>query len=420
MATAFMKRNHATVWLPPRAVGERAFANDAVLWIAKTQSTGVGMSIERCSLEALEGLKSVNLILDPRDVTLMPAQLPLLPAAKLQKAIPNILEEQILQDPSACSFALSPTAPDGSRTVAIIDRAWLEFVMGAFERRGLGITAVWPVQLTLPLATASWSIACLNDSVAVRSGLFTGLGWNASADPASREQAIEAALTTAHRALPAETPLPTKITAFCDDPAWTGPIERAAQRLGITVKTMGLMSAKACPIDLSESRQASASQRWLANIDWRAWRLPLGLAAASLMVFIVGLNLHWAQLARERTTLKASLERKFKQTFPNTPLVVDPVLQMQRQLGSLRTRSGQSGPDDFEPLLIKMVLSLAGRNDLIAGLEYRDGRVRLRFTPTAVESRTSRDALAEAFRRQGLNLKFDGEGLATALVSPVG
>ena len=419
MATAFMKRNHATVWLPSRTVGERAFANDAVLWVAKTQSSGVGMSIERCSLEALTGLKSVNLIVDARDVTLIPAQLPSLPAAKLQKAIPNILEEQILQDPAACAFALSPTASDGSRTVAIVDRAWLEFVMGAFERRGLGITAVWPLQLTLPLETATWSIACINDSVAVRSGLFTGLGWNASADTASREQAIEAAVATAHRALPVDSPMPSKVTVYCDDVQWQEPVTRAAQRLGLEFKTLGLLSAKACPIDLSQSRQASASQRWLANIDWHAWRLPLGLAAASLVVFLVGLNLHWAQLAGERVGLKASLERKFRQSFPNTPLVVDPVLQMQRQVGTLRTRSGQSGPEDFEPLLIKMVQSLGGRNDVIAGLEYRDGRVRLRFTPTAVESRTSRDALAEAFRRQGLNLKFDGEGLATALVSPV-
>lgn len=143
------------------------------------------------------------------------------------------------------------------------------------------------------------------------------------------------------------------------------------------------------------------------------------MAAACLALFLLGLNLHWAQLARERTSLKASLERKFKQTFPNTPLVVDPVLQMQRQLGSLRTRSGQSGPDDFAPMLLKMVQSLGGRNDLVAGLEFRDGRIKLRFTPTAVESRTSRDALAEAFRRQGLNLKFDGDGLATAVVSLV-
>ncbi len=196
-------------------------------------------------------------------------------------------------------------------------------------------------------------------------------------------------------------------------------MNRVATKLGLDVTVTNLQATRTCVVNLLDGRPSSAGQRWVGSIDWRAWRLPLSLAAACLAAFLIGLNLHWAQMVRERNALKAGLERKFQQTFPNTPVIVDPMLQMQRQVSTLRSRSGQSAPEDFGPLLAKLPAALNGRNDAVAAVEYREGRLRMRFSPTFVESRASRDGLIDAFRRQGLLLKFDAEGQATASVSLV-
>lgn len=410
-----MKKNHATVWVPPRTVGERAFAAGALLWTARMQGAGKVAPIERNSLDSLTGLKSVNLVFDARDVSLLSARLPPLPPAKLQRALPNIVEEQILQDVGSCAFAVGGASRESEKLVAVIDKAWLEFVLGAFERRGLWVTAAWPAQLTLPMESDTWALMCVNDGVAVRTAPASGFGWVAALDAAGRAEAIEAALLAAAKG----GELQRQLTVFCEDTGWTEPIEQVASKLDLDITIAGLQATRICSVNLLDGRPSTASQRWIGNIDWRAWRLPLGLAAACLLAFLVGLNMHWAQMARERTTLKASLERKFQQTFPNTPVIVDPILQMQRQVATLRSRSGQSAPEDFGPLLAKLPAALGGRNDAVSGVEYREGRLRLRFAPTFVESRASRDSLTEAFRRQGLLLKFEAEGQATASVSLV-
>jgi general secretion pathway protein L len=415
MATAFMKKNHATVWVPPRTVGERAFAADALLWTARMQGAGKVAPIERNSLDSLTGLKSVNLIFDARDVSLLSAQLPPLPPAKLQRALPNIIEEQILQDVGSCAFAVGGVSRDTEKLIAVIDKAWLEFVLGAFERRGLWVTAAWPAQLTLPMEAESWALLCVNDGIAVRTGPVTGLGWVGAADPTGRAEALEAALNAAANG----RPLQRELTVYCEDASWTTSVEATASKLNLELSISGLQATRTCAVNLLDGRPSTASQRWIGNIDWRAWRLPLGLAAACLLAFLVGLNVHWAQLVRERSSLKAGLERKFQQTFPNIPVIVDPMLQMQRQVATLRSRSGQSAPEDFGPLLAKLPAALGGRNDAVAGVEYREGRLRMRFSPSFVESRASRDSLTDAFRRQGLLLKFDAEGQATASVSLV-
>lgn len=419
-----MKRNHATVWVPPRSVGERALASEALLWTARLTGSAKQTNIERNSLDSLTGLKSVNLVFDGRDVTLMPVQLPALPPAKLIKALPNIVEEMVLQDAASCAFALGPVLGDGRRLVAVMDKGWLEFVVGAFERRGLWVTAAWPAQLTLPLEPGTWSMLCINDGVTLRTSAQQGLGWSAAGDSTSRGEAVSTLLDMAR----ADADLPTQLNVYTQDSDWAASLEQAANQLaqdtghasGLAVRMSGLVASKTCPVELLEGRGSSAGQRWLGSIDWRAWRLPLALAASCLLAFLIGLNLHWLQMRQQHGALKASLERKFRQTFPNTPVVVDPVLQMQRQVATLRSRSGQSGPEDFGPLVAKLPAALGGRPDAVSGVEFREGRLRLRFAPTFVESRASRDNLAEAFRRQGLQLKFDGEGQATATVTVAG
>lgn len=321
MAAQVLRRGQAIVWVPPRALGERAFATEPVLLamlpVAVSDKVGGaanpgGVPVTvfgsastaryvRVSLDALPVLKTVTLIFDARDVNLLRVVVPALSGARLQQALPNVVEEMLLQDPQSCAYAVGPrVGADGQRLVAAIDRGWLEFVVGAFERRGIAVQGAWPAQLALPVGPDRTALACLNDGLALRTDLLDGIGWSASSDADSRAEAIvallasagtpsapfappaadaapaaaegEAVIGLAARELPSEPPrLRRRLAVFVEDASWQTPVLKAAARAGLDTDIRALPFPQPAPIDLLAARRGSAAGRWFADIDWRAW-----------------------------------------------------------------------------------------------------------------------------------------------------
>jgi general secretion pathway protein L len=411
MATPVLRRGEAVVWLPPRADGERAFGTEARL--LSTVSDGAGsLRYARVSLDGMPPARSVRLVFDPRDVTLIPATVPALSGSRLAQALPNIVEDSLLQDPSTCAMVAGPRLDDGRRVIGVIDRDWLEFTVGAFERRGMRVRSAVPAQLAVPLQPDQWSLACVHGGLALRTGELEGLGWSAGPDAEFRTEAVVAMLGTSL----ADVPKPASIAVHAEDTSWREPLERASRRLDIPFTVSGLPLPDAAGVDLLGAR-AGAGRRMLQSFDLRDWRVPTGLAAACVVTALIGMNLHWASLARERQEIRAALEQSFRSAFPGAQVVVDPVLQMNRQVAMLRARSGQAGPDDFVPLLGRFAQAIGPRaHDGLAAVEYRDGTLKVRFQPQLVEGRAAREQLTEALARSGLRLRFDNERDPTATV----
>lgn len=425
MASQVLKRGQAVVRVPSRAIGERAFANEASLLVLLPGAAG-GNWI-RSSLDALPSLRAVTLLVDPRDVTLLRVKLPPLSGARLRQAIPNAVEDLLLQDAHQCAFALGPTSGEGERLVAVIDRGWLEFVTGAFERRGLRVLAVWPAQLALPIDDDAVFMACVGDGIAVRTGRLDGFGWHAGTSLGDRTDALVMALEAALgerrddslASLPSEgAAAATRAVVACEDETWQLALQAAADRTGFRIDVQALSAPVQSPVDLLAARPGTRAARLLADVDWRAWRLPAGLAAASVLTALLGLNLHWSMLARERDDLRRAIESTYRRAFPEAQVIVDPVLQMERQVAAMRARAGQAGPDDFLPLMARFSQALGDQaSDALAGVEYREGRLRVRFQPGRMEARELREALSRACQRLGLQLRFEADREPTATVS---
>jgi len=403
MAAAVLRRGEAIVWLPPRVAGERSLAGEASLLVATGPSRERPL-VARASLETLPPMRSVRLIVDARDVTLLRAQLPALPQARLQRALPNLLEDQILQDPQSCAWALGPTVGGGMRLVAALDRHWLDVVTQAFERRGIRVTAVWPAQALQWQPPASTAVLlCIGSSIAVMPAAGDGVGLAAGNEPHARREALRSAW-----ALLADAG--GEVMALTEDEAWRAVLRESAAEAGVTLRLGDLPVPVSASVDLLAAQRAGALARWAAAFDWRAWRWPLVGALTCGALAVAGLNLHWYTLAREQAELLASLDRSFAQVFPAGTTRVDPVLQMQRHVAQLRARAGQASPDDFLPLAVGLGLALGTQaQDAIGSLEYRDGRLRARFRPGIADTRAAREALELAGRRQGLRLRFDNE-----------
>ncbi|MCP5264957.1 MAG: hypothetical protein H6934_02540 [Burkholderiaceae bacterium] len=469
MAAAVLKKSQAVIWIPPRAIGERGFAHEPCL--VSLHATGGELALDRFSLDALPTLRQVTLVFDARDVSLVPVRLPPMSGAKLRQALPNVVEDSLLQDPQSCALVLGPRrAGTEARTVAVIDRAWLEFVSGAFERRGIRVGAAIPGQLAAPWRAGSISATLVHDGIAFRIGPDAGLGWSAGPEPSERERALADALAvvraqalgaaglgavTVSEGRPDEEteadaasldqdpnaevvePVPDvdpspigaraeaasarRIVAFGDDAGWRQPLERAAATLSMSASLVPLQVPDASTVagyDLLAGRSDAGWRRRFADVDWRAWRVPAALAAGSLVVFLVGLNLHWGRLVQERNAIRAEMTQRFRESFPQAKVVVDPLLQMERQLAQMRARAGRSGPGDFVPMVARFSRAMGAKApDALNGIEFRDGRLRVRFAEKLVASAAARTKLQQDCLRLGLKLQFETGANNTATVA---
>jgi general secretion pathway protein L len=309
-----------------------------------------------------------------------------------------------------------PPVAEGKRLVGVIDREWVEYVVGAFARRQVRVESLWPAQLVLPTSPGQWSLACAHGALALRTGVESGLGWNAGEDPAYREEAVVAIL----QAGAATADRPDTLKAFIEDAAWEEPVQKAAARCSMAVETAPMPLVRGAPIDLLLGR-ASGMKASMAQIDWRAWRAPAALATAAVVATLVGLNVQWGQQTSQKQAIRQAMEQKFRAAFPGTQTVIDPVLQMKRNVAVLRAQSGRSGPEDFVPLLGRFAQAMGPKGmDAVAALEYREGELKIRFNPTAVGGTAARDALRQACARLGMKLQFDNERDLTARVTVQG
>ncbi len=414
----------------------------------------------RAALAFLPRAATTVLIVAARDVLMLAATLPPLKGQRLRQALPNVVEDQMIQDPQTCHIALDPQPrADGSRVLAVIDRGWFRFVIEAFAAAGHRNLRAVPVTRCLPAVPAEpggfdEAAAAVETGAASAAGAAaeqedeSSLGFStplvvavlgtvretaptilaeAAADAASvvpeapapsaaplasADPRIEiaiargmlgeglavpaSALETTLSALAGETPL--DVFELTDvpgaEPAFALPA--AAPSLGRPASDtrIGLpVGAKPLPFE-ALARAAVASRLDLCQFEFesRPWRLdratlrrlrvPIGLAVAALVVAVIGANVQWVVMARERDALNAQMTELLLNAFPKTTVVLDAPAQMKSQLERLRLASGQLSPDDFLSLAARLARSLGPLPvNGIAALDYHDRRLDLTFKP---------------------------------------
>jgi len=375
----------------------------------------------RAALALLPRANATVLIVAARDVLLLAATVPPLKGPKLRQALPNIVEDQLIQDPLGCHIALDPAAlPDGRRVLAVVDRAWFRTICDAFTAAGHRHLSAVPATRCLPAprvpadgepTDAAALVADVTEPPARPPTVAAVLGLATAVEPVLVEAGALPAAAGARR-------LELAVARGALGEGFAAPASRAAgtlaalagggdvelyelgepgaePRLASVGRTDGPLLPGAAPLSFDTfARRALTEPFDLCQFEFESqpWRfdratvkrlrVPIALAAATLGVAVIGMNLHWWKLSRERDALSAQITETLLSAFPKTTTVLDPPAQMQRQLDQLRLAAGELSPNDFLALSSGLSRSMGALPlNGIASLDYHDRRLDVGFKP---------------------------------------
>jgi general secretion pathway protein L len=351
---------------------------------------------------------SVDLLFDVSDLFTALLDAPRMSEGRLRQALPGLIEERLLTDAADCHLAhrLEDSGENLMRVaVAAIDRGTLTHALQAAGEAQLPLRSAYSSLYSIPAPSAgTLSVRLSRGRGTVRTAEHSGFAFDLDGKPPValsiavqqlKIRRIHAYGRDARKLVPFVAPLGVKLLYTKRD--------FDAISIAGALNVLQGPFALAGPLGMPTVAVVMASNRLKPLLAW---------AAASMAVFVLGLNAVHFKLESETRALRSSMQTAFRSAFPSEA-VVDPVVQAQRHLRDLRARAGLSSPDDFSVLNAKAVRLLSGAPvGALAGIEYRDAALTLKFKPGAANSAGFRDALRAQAVKQGLNVSFDADGSA--------
>ncbi len=344
--------------------------------------------------DLVESCRKVVLLLAAADVTLLHVAVPPLSNARLKAALPNLVEDQLLADPQDCVLVAAPAqSADGMRTIAVVQRAWLEVLVKALLAQGARSVSAVPAQLCLPVLPGNVTAAIGSHELTVRQSLHEGMGLVMAAEPAMALQTV--------RAMAGEMPLSlyvpaTQLEQYRALAATSAP--------AVTVEAdhwnHWIAGSKTTALDLVSGIAGGGNRAR----DMAQWRWPLRIAALAVIVNLAAINVEWLRLKREADTVRQGMTQTFKAAYPKDP-IQDPLLQMQRNVAAAKAAGGQQAADEFTAISAALgeAARALGTPPAIASLEYRDHALTVKLKPES-NNPAAAAQLAGSLAQRGLVL----------------
>lgn len=268
--------------------------------------------------------------------------------ARLTSVLQGLLEDRLLDDPEQLHIVL-PTdigtlARNGGTTqAAVCDKQWLREALAPLQAAGLTVQRLVPelspseTPVLYVTGTPDHSVSALTHPQGVSTLSPNIAHWPAFAPWSDPDVRIYA------------------------EPAMVEHVQQHLQQAAqLQTPAQRWLSASLSRWDMAQGEWAQGRAQQLQRLLQASWQtlrhapawLPVRLGLVALFVIqVMGLNvMAW----REQATLQqqqAQWPVILKNTFPKVTVVVDPLLQMQREVDALKLASGSLTPTDFEPLL---------------------------------------------------------------------
>lgn len=345
------------------------------------------------------------LLLAASDVTLLRLQVPPLSSSRLKAALPNLVEDHLIADPADC-VVVAGGLSDGLRTIAVVQRAWFNLLAKTLIAFGARHIAAFPAQLCLSFQSDQPGsvTAAINErddgeqnadiEMTLRLSEQDGIGLAITHE--KDESAASVAIRTLCAVVP-EAPITlyvpqSSVRAYqeaVNDPTAlnNGAQNKVALNKCINVSadnwSRWIAGASVTTLDLMAGLGAGTGPK----LDWRAWRWPLALAAAVLVINAAALNIDWWRMKDETSALRTAMIQIYKSAYPKESVIIDPIAQMQQKIAAAKRDSGMAAPDDFTAITAAFgeawasAVAAAGKTTAIAGLEYRERSLFVRLKP---------------------------------------
>jgi len=327
---------------------------------------------------------------------------------QLNGALGNALEDQLMLDPSTAHIALGKALPDDLHPLAVIDIAWLEQALALCRQHEIAVAGAIPETLLWlgEDAENQWNLRWNGHGGFVRTGACSGFTLD-DGDADTPPLALQLAIAEARQknAMPSVINIETGLEVNLE--AWSRqldcPVQAQTLRADPHPPAINLLQGAYA----SNRRGGGFGNSRLANIAQLfgtehapKYRIAAGLALAALLVHVLGTSADWARLSWENEKMRAEMRMVFQETFPETQAIVDPVLQMQRQLTELRRARGFAENGD----VLHALAAIGGQVGGINGFSYENGRLTLEQPST-----TDIEALRSALAAQGYQVAASGE-----------
>jgi len=321
-------------------------------------------TIEEFAKEARDG--EVVALLPAEDVLLTSIRIPITSKAKLLKAAPYALEEELAQDITQLHFALGESSHNIT-PVAVISHDVMSQWRQRFAKHHIELKKMTSELLVIPYTNDEWHIQVSKDKTLVRTGKYKGF----IADNNNL-------LVLLQLAIKEEKQKPQKI------------VINNPENIKISfaeVKEVATIMQKE-PVSLIEQYVQSIKQQAVFNFIQgvyqptqqattikRVWKLVAALVIAVVFVQGIGGLVEYVQLSKQNAKLGSRITALYKEVFPQATTVVAPKVRVQRQLAQLRAGVAAGG---FLDLLGKAGEALQAQpNVTLQGLDFSNRQLAL-------------------------------------------
>jgi general secretion pathway protein L len=393
--------------------------NDPPLRWALRRGAGVEDGVSR--LADIPRAGEVVIVLPVARVAFVRTPLPRGPAAKLARIAPFAIEDAVVSAPEDVHCVVLDDDPDGERLIAVLDRPWLEGALAELASFGIEPDRAIVESALVAGDEGTWTVVWSDGGGFAALGGVEAIALDASVDgrpPLGLKLALD------ERRSAGSVPRVIRfLTAGAADPPetakWSESLHVPVALAGKWLPEASDARAAACADLLPGSRAGG----WVAD-GWLARLKPAAALLAALVAAHVLVTLgDWARLAYEARSLRNGMQAAFRKAFPEAKAVVDPALQMRRNLADLRGAAGEPDPTDLVSLLAKLAPPLAAAGAQPQSLRYERGELQLELV---VASGETRGRLASRLHVPGMRVRIErvatgaGEPHATVRIAAEG
>ena len=318
-------------------------------------------------LDAMPRAKDTELVLPAERVLFARLKLPKVNAATIRELLPYAVEDRLLADPSHIHAVAGPKNARGESVVAVVDRDWLQACLDRLAASGHRASSAFCESALLAGGERDWHVVW----GASRGMLVDDEGAGASFD---RGSALPLALRVAIDEASARGDKPASVRVHTEGGEPLPDLARWSSETGVefTPGTTWEALANGQPATSAiELLQGELTTRAGGPARFALPRAALWLGVALLVIQVTLLAIEGMRLKAERDRLMQRQEAIFRGAFPDAKAVVDPELQMTRNLEELRRSRGLAAGDDF----LAQLTRVARESRSVRSVEYAQGRM---------------------------------------------